>query len=344
MSRRCFPAASSGSAGAPGDTPTLVALSDGTLRSRAACRVRQRRRTADGAWRRPPPGNCRPLRARRKPAARHSESADREACCLRPSAPAVALLLVVWLAPVMSAYGLPGLGGAHVDLQPDLTLVAYAGAVTLLTALVCGMTPALRSTKGRITADIQKGGSRTATGHLRLRHTFVVAQVAISLFLLVIASLFLRSLLRLSSIDPGFDVAHGVVVRVPAVVGCRPDSRCMVSEQIAGRLRRVVGVRVGELGDGDSAGRRFARRAIRRRRRIRARRTDVRQQRRAGIFSKRWAFRCCVVVTSNVERSPGRRAWSIVSESLRACLFSRRGSARQTVGTHQANLLRLSVS
>ena len=41
---------------------------------------------------------------------------------------ATALLLVVWLAPVMSAYGLPGLGGAHVDLQPDLTLVAYAGA------------------------------------------------------------------------------------------------------------------------------------------------------------------------------------------------------------------------
>ena len=49
-----------------------------------------------------------------------------------------------------------------------------------------------------------------------MRHTFVVAQVAISLFLLVIASLFLRSLLRIASIDPGFDVAHGIVVRVPA--------------------------------------------------------------------------------------------------------------------------------
>lgn len=153
-----------------------------------------------------------------------------------------ALLLVTGFAPVMSTYGLPGLGSAHVNLQPDLMLFAYAVAITLFTAIACGMTPALRSTRGHITADIQKGGARTATGHLKLRHIFVVAQVAISLLLLVIASLFLRSLLRIASADPGFDVAHGVVVRVPAS-SVTSGQQVTVSEQIAARLRTVPGVR-----------------------------------------------------------------------------------------------------
>jgi putative ABC transport system permease protein len=68
---------------------------------------------------------------------------------------AAAFLLVVWLAPVLSAYSLPGLGNAHVDLQPDLALVGYAAAIALFTVLVCGITPALRSTKGHILSEIQ---------------------------------------------------------------------------------------------------------------------------------------------------------------------------------------------
>ena len=166
--------------GAPGDTPDAHRLADGAVRSRAARGMWQRRGIADGSWRRAAAGNRRAFRARREPPTGHAEPAGGRSL-LASSAQERRSSLVMWLAPVLSEYGLPGLGGAHVDLQPDLVLVAYAAAMTLFTALVCGITPALRSTKGHITADIQKGGSRTATGHLRLRHTFVVAQVAISL-------------------------------------------------------------------------------------------------------------------------------------------------------------------
>ena len=193
----------------------------------------------------------------------------------------VALLLVIWLAPVLNGYRL--IGSAHVELQPDAPLVLYAAAVTLLTALVCGLAPALGSTKGRITSDIQAGSSRTATGRLRLRHSFVVAQVAISLLLLVVASLFLRSLIRLSSIDPGFDVAHGVVVRVPAAAVPAGEQVAM-AERVAERLRRVVGVRsvasamVIPLG-GDNRGETFRVEGYPERQR-----TDERQQRESWIF------------------------------------------------------------
>jgi predicted permease len=236
-----FPSTEIRQRGVPGDTPTLIAMLMGLvgLVLLVACGNVAGLLMVRGAGRRQEIAVRFALGASRR---RVIQSLLTEGLLLASIGTAGALLLVAWLAPVMSAWGLPGLRGARVDLQPDLALVAYAGAITLFTAFVCGMTPALRSTKGHIIADIQKGGSRTSTGNLRLRHTFVVAQVAISLFLLVIASLFLRSLLRISSIDPGFDVAHGVVVRIPAA-SVPAGQQLMVSQQIAGQLRGVSGVR-----------------------------------------------------------------------------------------------------
>jgi predicted permease len=236
-----FPGSEIRQRGAPGDTPLLIALLMGLfgLVLLVACGNVAGLLMVRGAGRRQEIAVRFALGASRR---RVIQSLLTEGLLLASIGAAAALLLVAWLAPVMSAYGLPGLGGAHVDVQPDVMLVVYAGAVMLFTALVCGITPALRSSKVTITADIQKGGSRTTTGSLKVRHAFVVAQVAMSLFLLVIASLFLRSLLRLGSIDPGFDVGHGVVVRVPAA-SVAPGQQAAVSEQIADRLRAVPGVR-----------------------------------------------------------------------------------------------------
>jgi predicted permease len=235
-----FPSSEIRQRGAPGDTPILIAMLMGLfgLVLLVACGNVAGLLMVRGAGRRQEIAVRFALGASRR---RVIQSLLTEGLLLASLGGAAALLLVAWLAPVMSAYSLPGLD-AHVDLQVDFELVAYAAAITLVTALVCGITPALRSTKGHIVSEIQKGGTRTSTGHLKLRHTFVVAQVAISLFLLVIASLFLRSLLHIASVDPGFDVANGVVVRVPAA-SVAPGQQVTVSEQIAGRLRSVSGVR-----------------------------------------------------------------------------------------------------
>ena len=235
-----FPSTGIRQRSAPGDTPILMAMLMGLfgLVLLVACGNVAGLLMVRGAGRRQEIAVRFALGASRR---RVVQTLLTEGLLLASLGGATALLLVTWLAPVMSAYGLPGLEG-HVDLQVDLALVAYAAGITLVTALVCGITPALRSTKGHIVSEIQKGGTRTSTSHLKLRHAFVVAQVAISLFLLVIASLFLRSLLRIASVDPGFDVAHGVVVRVPAA-SVSPGQQVAVSEQIAGRLRSVPGVR-----------------------------------------------------------------------------------------------------
>jgi predicted permease len=227
--------------GAPGDTDTLTALLMGLvgLVLLVACGNVAGLLMVRGAGRQQEIAVRFALGASRR---RVVQSLLVETSLLAAVGAGAALLVVTRLAPALNDYGLPGLRGARVELQPDLALTIYTGAITIITILICGITPALRSTREQIAADIQKGASRTATGHLRLRHAFVIGQVSISLLLLVLASLFLRSLARLSSVDPGFDVAHGIVVRVPAA-SVPPGQQVLVSDRVAERLRRVAGVR-----------------------------------------------------------------------------------------------------
>jgi predicted permease len=82
------------------------------------------------------------------------------------------------------------------------------------TALLAGLVPALQSTAMNLAAAMKEGGLQSGTRRTRLRSTFVVAQVALSVVLLTVAGLFVRSLQRTLATDPGFDagnVAHMMV-------------------------------------------------------------------------------------------------------------------------------------
>src|SRR4030095_11390239 len=61
---------------------------------------------------------------------------------------------------------------------------------------------------------LQDGGGHTMTGRLWLRHLLVVGQVAVCLVLLVLSSLLVRSLSRVTAMNPGFEVDRGLVARV----------------------------------------------------------------------------------------------------------------------------------
>jgi putative ABC transport system permease protein len=78
--------------------------------------------------------------------------------------------------------------------------------VTVLTAIVFGLAPALSVSRSPVN-DVLKIESRggTSTGHTRLRNAFVIAEIAISLVLLVGAGLLLKSLRTLLHQSPGFD-------------------------------------------------------------------------------------------------------------------------------------------
>jgi putative ABC transport system permease protein len=90
-------------------------------------------------------------------------------------------------------------------------VLLFAGAVTIGTALLFGILPAVRGTRVGLVQSLKEGGQSTETGQsLRLRGMLVVAQVALSLMLLVGAGLLIRSLMTLSRVDPGFEIGNVV--------------------------------------------------------------------------------------------------------------------------------------
>jgi predicted permease len=99
---------------------------------------------------------------------------------------------------------MPRLSAIHLD---GMALAVGAG-ITLLLGVAIGLMPALRSRRGL--ADALRGGKRLTGGRHIARAGLVVAEMALALMLLVGAGLLARSLVRLLSVDPGFD-ANGLL-------------------------------------------------------------------------------------------------------------------------------------
>ena len=123
---------------------------------------------------------------------------------------AAGLLLSYWgIGAVRTlAPDLPRVAEVHVGL-PVLT---FTGAVTLLSALLCGMAPAVQTSTAGPADALKEGGAQTGASLRagRLGSVFVVTEMALSLTLLIGAGLLINSFIRLQQVDPGFQ-ASGVL-------------------------------------------------------------------------------------------------------------------------------------
>lgn len=88
----------------------------------------------------------------------------------------------------------------------DLRVGVFAGLITFATVILFGLAPALRTSRVDLVAQLNAGGNRGGTdaGSQRLRSMLVVAQIGLSLSLLVMASLFSQAFTRIQNADPGF--------------------------------------------------------------------------------------------------------------------------------------------
>jgi putative ABC transport system permease protein len=97
------------------------------------------------------------------------------------------------------------------DTGMNLPVLLFLGGVTVLTGILFGLAPGLdasRTSLNDVLKDESRGG--TSAGHARLRNTLVIAEISISLVLLVGAGLLLKSLHALLGQDPGFNL-HNVL-------------------------------------------------------------------------------------------------------------------------------------
>ena len=153
-------------------------------------------------------------------------------------------VLFVWLTSVLRNVALPAaLGSITVPLDIDAGVIAYGLGLTAATGLLCGLIPAWRATRTDIASEIKSGESQGSTGRLWMRHTFVVGQVAVSLILLVLSSLLMRSLVQMTTIDPGFDVERIAVAAVNVdAARYAVDGGLPLGERIVERVAGLPGV------------------------------------------------------------------------------------------------------
>src|SRR5262245_3345789 len=115
--------------------------------------------------------------------------------------------LLAWLSKDLLLMWSPGRGSQlDAELQMDWRVFGFTTAVAILTGLLFGLAPALRATRVDLNSAL-KENTRGAKGSLSvLGKSLVVAQVAVSLVLLIGAGLFIRTLHNLSRVTMGFNV------------------------------------------------------------------------------------------------------------------------------------------
>jgi predicted permease len=135
------------------------------------------------------------------------------------------------------------------SLTLDGRVIAFAVGLSLVAALLSGLAPALYASK----ADVLSGLKNDAphVGKLHLRHAFVIAQVALSLVLIIGAGLFIRALHRSASIDPGFDSRGVELMSIDlAQAGYTGMTGPTFVRELLDRVRQLPGVQTATVASG----------------------------------------------------------------------------------------------
>ncbi len=171
-----------------------------------------------------------------------------ESVVLALTAGALGLVIASWsrglVAGLQTQY-LP----ATADLSLDSRVLLFTLALSLLTAFLFGLVPALQMSRPEVVTAL-KGGELAGKRHFSLRRLLVVAQVALSLVALIGAALFLLSLHHAQQIDPGFDSAHLLTASFDLDSAGYDETRgAQLLERMAERARELPGVRSAAVAE-----------------------------------------------------------------------------------------------
>ena len=154
------------------------------------------------------------------------------------------LVIATWGAGALLAY-VPNPGiTLTVAATPDGRIVAFTTIVAILTGVAFGLAPSLRSTRPNVAPTLRtEGGTAAGGGYGRLRRGFMVAQVALSVLLLVGAGLFVRSLSNLMRTNLGIETNRTLSFRIdPDTNGYAGERGKTFIKDLRERLASVPGV------------------------------------------------------------------------------------------------------
>jgi predicted permease len=164
---------------------------------------------------------------------------------------AFGLLWAFWGSHVLVAFMSSGRNPVSLSVNPDPRVLGFTAAVSLLTGILFGLSPALRSTHVDLTPALKesagklKGTNQHRSGlRLGLGKMLVIAQVALSLLLLVSAGLFVRTLANLQNLDAGFNQRNLLLFGIdPTQDGYKEQRLADFYQEFTRRLQALPGVR-----------------------------------------------------------------------------------------------------
>jgi predicted permease len=173
-----------------------------------------------------------------------------ESLLLSAAGAALGTLVAVWGVEILIKLVSSGLGEPFpFVISPDWRVLAFTTAITLATGILAGLAPTLRTAGLDLTPTLREnasstpgGAARTSPG-MRLGDVLVVAQVALSIVVLVGAGLLVRTLRNLETLNPGFDTHHVLLFGInPKFAGYKDRQTADLYRDLRQRFEALPGV------------------------------------------------------------------------------------------------------
>jgi predicted permease len=162
------------------------------------------------------------------------------------------VLLAYFLGDLLVALLPPTPFPIALDPQPDWRVLVFSFVVAILSGVVFGLAPALQMARWNLTEGLRERASTGggAVTRINLRSLLVVAQIAVSLLLLIASGLFLKSFYKAQAIDPGFRTDNLDIVTInPALAGYDSDRALQVTRTIVDQIKHDPRVAAADVNN-----------------------------------------------------------------------------------------------
>src|ERR1043165_2854023 len=162
----------------------------------------------------------------------------------------VGLVLAYWMLDVLrwlSPNKIPRLPAIRLDSR----VLVFTSAIVVLTGILFGMAPSLRTSKLNLSETLKEGARNVSGGrHEKLRKLLVISELALSLVLLISAGLLIRSFMSVEQVNPGFDSHNVLGMRLPvAGTSFQGERREIFYRALLDRVRSLPGVKSAAIAD-----------------------------------------------------------------------------------------------
>ena len=166
---------------------------------------------------------------------------------------ALGLLVAEWIGEALLKFLPSDPSMMGISSQPDGRVLSFALSLSVVTGILFGLIPSLQATKTDLASTLKDQASGVVgggLGHLRVRKSLVVTQVALSLMLLIGAGLFARSLYNVKNIDAGFHTDHLISFAVqPSLNGYSQERMRGLFERLQENIGRLPGIRAASMAE-----------------------------------------------------------------------------------------------